>query len=388
MKKQISLFLLLLGFNFVSFGQGDGISFVEAPWKEVLDMAKEENKLVFVDAYTTWCGPCKKMTRDVFVQPAAGEFFNKNFINVKLDAEKGEGVEFANTHNVIVYPTLLFLSSDGTLVHRSAGYHTMPQLIELGETALDPSQSLSAMTKRYDDGDRAPNFLYNYAHMKWEVMDGSHAPIASEYLKTQSDWGTDENRAFIFKYLNDTKSDMFNYFVDHKADFETQFGASKVTQKLEGLLNSVLVSGEEKPDLEEVDALLAKLYPDRAEKLQSNYRMSYFRSQGDRENYAKAAVNYFDKFSDVTADELNETAWTFYEVIKDKDMLKKALGWSKKSVKMDNNYYNNDTLAALYYKLGCKKKAIKAAKKAIEVAKAEGQDYQPTNELLEEIHQL
>ena len=91
-------FLLLANFGVMAAGSAqveEGIKFFEGTWEEALTLAKKEHKIIFVDAYTTWCGPCKQMAKDVFTQKEVGDFYNKSFINVKLDMEKGEGIGFS-----------------------------------------------------------------------------------------------------------------------------------------------------------------------------------------------------------------------------------------------------------------------------------------------------
>ena len=73
-----------------SFAQG--VDFKELTMREALALAKKEKKMVFVDFYTTWCGPCKMMTSEVFMREQVGTYFNRMFVNLKMDAEKGEGV--------------------------------------------------------------------------------------------------------------------------------------------------------------------------------------------------------------------------------------------------------------------------------------------------------
>jgi tetratricopeptide (TPR) repeat protein len=85
---------------------------------------------------------------------------------------------------------------------------------------------------------------------------------------------------------------------------------------------------------------------------------------------------------------LNDIAWTFYTVVDDKKQLKQAVKWAQKSIKIDHNYYNHDTLAALYFKLGKKKKAIKSAKEAIKIAMEQEEDYSETQRLLDEIYKM
>lgn len=98
-----------------------GVDFKELPVREVLDLAQKEKKLVFVDFYTTWCGPCKKMSSEVFTQRHVGEYFNRTFVNLKVDAEKGEGVELAKRYQVKAYPTFVVLKPDGTEIYRTSG---------------------------------------------------------------------------------------------------------------------------------------------------------------------------------------------------------------------------------------------------------------------------
>jgi len=67
------------------FGNSQGIEFFHGDWKDALAKAESEGKMLFVDAYTTWCGPCKKMASVVFPDPKVGAFFNEQFINIKID---------------------------------------------------------------------------------------------------------------------------------------------------------------------------------------------------------------------------------------------------------------------------------------------------------------
>ncbi len=378
-------FLLSCMFAISVFAQG-GVTFNKDSWKEIMATAESEEKLIFVDAYTTWCGPCKKMTRDIFPLHNVGEFYNKNFINVKMDMERGEGVALAEKYDVILYPTLLFLDASGEIIHRAVGYHNEQEFLGVGEVALDPNKSLAGMTASYEEGNREPSFLYKYTVARFEARDGSHPAIAEEYLATQEDWTTNDNMQFVYSFVEGTDSKMFDYILDNKNAFIEKFGEKEINSKIENIVMSRLNNQDDKPELEEVDALFAKVMGDRAAINSSAYRMTYHRQRGNREGYAAAAIEHYKKYKDeLSFDELNETAWTFYEVISDKKLLKCATKMSKQSIKMANNYYNNDTLAALYYKMGKKSKALKQAKKAVNIAAANKEDHSATDQLIEEI---
>lgn len=121
----------------VAAPKGDaGIEFFHGTWNETLAAAKKQKKLIFVDAYAVWCGPCKYMSNNVFPDAKVGEFFNKNFVSYKFDMEKGEGPQFSSKYKITAYPTLLFINADGEVVYRTMGARDVNGFIKLGEEAL------------------------------------------------------------------------------------------------------------------------------------------------------------------------------------------------------------------------------------------------------------
>tara|TARA_B110000046_G_C12778618_1_gene308015 strand:- start:60 stop:491 length:432 start_codon:yes stop_codon:yes gene_type:complete len=116
----------------------EGISFFQGTWEEALARAEEENKMIFLDAYAAWCGPCKLLKRNVFSDATVGEFYNSNFINVAMDMEKGEGPKIASKYGVRAYPTLIYINGDGSIANKAVGYHNTDQLIEFGTKVLAP----------------------------------------------------------------------------------------------------------------------------------------------------------------------------------------------------------------------------------------------------------
>src|SRR5262245_56376781 len=111
--------LLLLLFFLPCILPAQGIQFEHGSWQEAVAKAKAEGKFIFLDAYTTWCGPCKTMVAKTFPDSAVGRFFNTHFVNVKMDMERGDGVELSTRYKVWIYPTLLFLDAEGMIQHRS-----------------------------------------------------------------------------------------------------------------------------------------------------------------------------------------------------------------------------------------------------------------------------
>lgn len=115
---------------------GKGIDFSTEAYSEVLKQAKTENKLIFVDLYTSWCAPCKWLDKNVFNDSEVGSFYNTNFINVHYDAMKGDGSMLADKNNVRSVPSFLYINGDGKVVMRGEGAIYTNQLIDLGKKAL------------------------------------------------------------------------------------------------------------------------------------------------------------------------------------------------------------------------------------------------------------
>jgi thiol:disulfide interchange protein len=136
MKKILVLFLFTLLSASAVFSQG--ITFEHnATWAQIVAKAKKENKLIFLDAYTSWCGPCKLMQARVFPDETLGTFHNKNFVNAKIDMETGEGPNLASQFRVRGYPTLFYINPNTMeVVHSVLGYRDVNQLLSTGQTAL------------------------------------------------------------------------------------------------------------------------------------------------------------------------------------------------------------------------------------------------------------
>ena len=149
---RITIILLIAIICTPSIMFAQGIKF-EKNLSEALVKAKAENKLVFVDFYTSWCGPCKAMAANTFPQEIVGTFYNKNFINCQVQCDdKGEGVELGKKYQVNAYPTLMYLNKEGEMVHSVAGGLSPKEFIELGKDALSPDKNLLFVIRNWNSG--------------------------------------------------------------------------------------------------------------------------------------------------------------------------------------------------------------------------------------------
>lgn len=142
----------------MTLAQADGIAFRVLSFSEALKRAEVEDKLLFVDCFTTWCGPCKRLSKVVFKDSLVADYFNRHFVNLKMDMEKGEGVELRKKYGVHAYPTLLFINSSGEVVYRLVGAEDAPELLKKVKLGVE-SGGLSGLKKRYEAGDRDLAFI-------------------------------------------------------------------------------------------------------------------------------------------------------------------------------------------------------------------------------------
>ncbi len=135
MKKIAVACILFLGS--VSLSNAQGISFEHnKSWNDIVQKAKAENKLIFMDAYTVWCGPCKALQVRVFPDKQLGDYFNSNFINAKIDMERGEGPTLAAKFKVRAYPTLFFIDPNTQeIVVQALGYREVQDLLSIAKQA-------------------------------------------------------------------------------------------------------------------------------------------------------------------------------------------------------------------------------------------------------------
>ncbi len=151
--KQIRIFLFAFLCIFLTLPamaqEGKGIQFFKGTFAQALAKAKSEGKPLFVDFYAVWCGPCKKMEKQIFTQPEVGEYFNKHFIALQLDAEKPENVDVAKTYKVEAFPTLGIFDGEGKALSINVGYMNAQELMAMAKTAVGEVKGFEQLYKEY-----------------------------------------------------------------------------------------------------------------------------------------------------------------------------------------------------------------------------------------------
>lgn len=374
--KNIAALLIAL-FTLQTATQAQGIEFVhDKPFQEILDMAKAQNKLVFMDCYTTWCGPCKRLSSMVFPDSAVGAYYNDNFVNTKFDMEKGEGVTLSSKYGIRAYPTLLWLDGEGNVRHKIVGGLDPAGLIVNGKKATDPTPGiLTGMREKYKNGDRDAGFVADYLNTlnsAGEMYEG----IFKEYLEKLSAKQLSEKKhtQTIFNLTNNLKSPGLAYVMKNKDYYKGTMGADVVNRKVNTIAEKAVIEAGKKEDRALFDGAIDLIKLNKADDAQQQVlklSITYYESMNDWVNYDKNVSQYIKKYAEKDAKFMNDVAWTYYINVNDEALLSKALKWSYQAVNLDNKYNNNLTYAYLRYKLNDYNEAEKACDYAIIKAKEE-----------------
>ncbi len=115
--------------------ESDQIQFKRITFLQAKNIALKEKKLIFIDANTSWCGPCKKMAATSFKDPRVAKVFNTRFINLNIDIENNsDGLEIEKKYKIEAYPTLLFVNGKGKTVKKVLGFQTAEDLLSLAKS--------------------------------------------------------------------------------------------------------------------------------------------------------------------------------------------------------------------------------------------------------------
>lgn len=354
--------LLILLIPVICIGQG--VKFENTTFYQLLSKAKKENKIIFIDSYTDWCGPCKKMKQDVYTNEAVGAFYNTNFINASIDMENGEGLYLATDYSVNAYPGLLFIDGNGKLLHKVVNYINPEEFINVGKIALNPKTQSNTQIEKFNIGNREPDFLYDLAINSIKNYDKNASIYSRAYYKTQKNLLTLKVIDLMFKTVDEPLSEEFVFLQENEAQSQKLYGEKSISDKLDKVALKYAISlnkqNPPKPNITQnvvlaIEKLLMQYRPINAKELTNKLGMQLAKDVNNYQLYEKYALAYLEKnYKTKNSEFLNETAWYFFEHVENKEALEKALKWAIESVAQTSESYNNDTVANLYFKLGDK----------------------------------
>ena len=242
-------------------------NFRELNLAKALESANSEGKMVLVDCYTSWCGPCKIMASKILPLKEVGDFLNERFVCVKYDMEKGEGPEIAKKYRVNAYPTFLLVNADGSLINSIVGMTPSGQefiykvKLALGEISTVKMDSL------YATGNRMSRFVLSYLKALEATKQYDKAKsVTAELMKNLGD-SQKSYATYWFLYENPNispvGSENIDYLLSHVDNFRKGVGVEPVNAKLASMFETQLedmIRGRNKTtDMADVEAIKKNL---------------------------------------------------------------------------------------------------------------------------------
>lgn len=389
------LSLILAGCSIILFARQpntQGIQFQpdQTSLRTLLEQSKATKKLIFIDAYTSWCGPCKWMDKNVFTASEVGNFFNEQFINARFNMEQGEGIELRKKYQVMTYPTFLFLNAEGIVVHRICGSSNKEAFITKAKAALDDQTNLNSFVTKYNNGNRDAAFLRQYLELGVSMCMEMHN-VATEYWSAldQQRWIAPENWTLFTTYVRDFESDQFQYLIKN---FETATADNKRRTEVEEYIHEILYHTLLQPIIKKDDRLLSMtrekirlLNIPPAKKALILTKLVQHEKSKDWKSYFAEVEEYIQLFLFDRPERINDFAWTIYQNIDDKTMLTRAAEWMQQMLEVEKNkkYIYLETYAALLRKTGNIRDADKVTADAIALAESKGENYRAEREIRE-----
>jgi len=384
-------FLLLLILPFFSLAQEKGVHFQDGlNWTAIQAKAKSENKYIFLDCFTTWCGPCKYMKNTIFPQEECGNYFNDKFISVEvqLDSTKGDNEAvrgwYSDAHAIMqqydirAFPTYLVFTPDGHAVHRMVGSDVaVKSFVERVQHSFDPGKQYYTQLQKFRDGEKDSAFLRKLTIMAENAYDMKNAePVAKAYFATQTNLFTPGTLALLNDFTTSTKDKGFDVFFHHAAEADKILGVGIAEKKVRDILireyvnSKALANNAPAPDWKVIQSSMIASYPEQAAEVVALGKVGYYQRKNDWNNFQTAVVEYMTQYgATVDPGQLNSYAWTVFQHCPDMHCVTEALEWSKRSFKDNQEPGFMDTYANILYKMGKKDDAIAWEEKARDLSR-------------------
>lgn len=305
--KYVLLSMVCVFFSLAGMAQEEGMRFENLSFEQALEKARAENKLVFVDCYTSWCGPCKRMMNSVFPQKEVGDYMNATFVNLKCDMEKGEGPELKERFRVAAFPTYVIVHPDGSIAHKFLGAMSASDFLACVKETFDEEKAFGTLEKKYEKGERDKEFLTRYGEVLRANSDSKALQVSHELFEQLTDEERfSEEYRYVYQRVDyfPVGSAEWKFFRDNEEKFREIMGDEGMKRIMftncNFVLNGLFADPEavkSKRELKQIEKELATLPLDKdsMEILYVYLRVAQAKASGDSEKFVTVCEQELSK---------------------------------------------------------------------------------------------
>ena len=338
------------------------------------------------------------MDQYVYHNESIAKYVNSNFVSVKIqfDSTQKDDEEtkkwFAVSKNINseygigVFPSFLFFSPDGVIVHRDAAFKDSASFLNLLNIALDTANGYYSLIRKYQEGDQMYAKLPYLSSLAKTIRNDNEAEKMSQdyihnyLLRNPEKISIRENMVFFVYNIKDTHDSAFFFLKSHTALFDSVFGRYFARNIMDYLIGKDYVPNygtNEAPSWDTRQEVIEKDFGEEtAERIILAKEVAWYRRKKDWVDYTKLLTKRVNRFSDYGVYGvyfyLNNDAWNIFLHSSNRSELKSALKWCTEAMEDNPKYVNTyDTYANILYVLGRRKKAIFFEERAVSIAPAE-----------------
>jgi thiol-disulfide isomerase/thioredoxin len=391
MKTRLTVLGLLFAFAF-SFAQEEstgGMQFFKGTFEDAKAQAQAEGKLIFVDAYAVWCGPCKRMSSTVFPNEEVGKVYNQYYISLKIDMEKPMGLAFGKNYPVQAYPTLFYMDAEGNILEKVVGGRSVEDFIALGQKFSSKATPGGVnYSKKYDEGDRSAETVYHYI-AQMNRSGKNILPVVNEFLRKQTtSWESEWELRFLYEASVESDSKVFETFLARKKALEKYYTSAELEERIvQACLRTAVKAAEfDYPDLlEKAKAIVKENAPRRYKSVHLQADLLYAAETQDSKAFVKHMGDVEKTFEDepailIALAEKAEKSFSSHPQISEK-----VLSWMEKALKKEETAAGYFKLAQLYYKKGNVSAAREKALKALQIAESKKENTFPIESFIQRL---
>lgn len=369
--------------------QSQGIQFRDSSLTKALAEARLRQKPVMLFCYASWCAHCNFMKEQVLSSQTVGDFYNKHYICIQQDMEKGEGPEMNKEIQVHSYPTFLFYNGDGSVIYRIEGEFNTNQFVTEGKYALNPKYQLPYLKIQFEKDSSNSDNCYTYLRA---LKKGGlpYDKVVDRYFSTQSDKQllSEVNWRIFTNGISDFNSRVFRFVIAHQKEYASIASPTRVQRKLIYEAKSLLM-----PLIDMADTAAYKQKREIALELQhySTDSLVYtldlmMWSLNNKWNYYREiCLHHTAAYSWNNQSQLADVTRNFLSHFKDKESLENARKWAERALDLEKNYDNLMLCAHVAQKQQDAKEALRYARKASDLARKSGWEGTEALKLLKEL---